>query len=342
LLRSIPAPHERSAKFARNLAIVHNNLSYILRKHDPAGAERASREAIDILERLTTESAGRADYQDDLALCYNNRAALESQSRRWNEAIDWHERAIALQQEMTRKAPGVVRHRSELAVSLNNLGVAHCRAKQPADADAAFQRARDLLATLAHDYPDQLAYSSSWAALLNNQAMALAEANRHEDALEIYPAAIEAQSQCWQRMPDSMGEPLSKMYYNYGQSLQRTARFAAATDAALARRQIWQQNGQRLFGVAVELAQIASASRDANGDHGSQKADKLTEEIIKTLRAARQNGWYNQSSLATDERFAFLREDRRFEQLIADWDRPATTAKTPPDETHTPSTSVRN
>ena len=57
------------------------------------------------------------------------------------------------------------------------------------------------------------------------------------------------------------------MYYNYGQSLRRTGQFAAAAEAALARREVWRGNGQRLFGVAVELAEIARLS-DADASSG--------------------------------------------------------------------------
>jgi eukaryotic-like serine/threonine-protein kinase len=317
LLTSIQLPEGDSPSSTRNLAIVYNNLSYVLRDRDRAAADRASREAIDILESVANESAGQAKFQDDLALCYNNMAAFESQNERWDEAIAWHQRAIELQEQMTRKAPSVVRHRSDLAVSLNNLGVAYCRAKRPTDADAAFERARTLLTTLAEDYPDQLAYSSSWAALLNNQAMALAEAGRHDEALKLYPTAIEAQQECWQRLPNAMREPLSKMYYNQGQSLRRTGRLDLAAEAALARREVWQDNGQRLFGVAVELAEIARLrTADASGNGGNETED-LSDEIINTLRAAGDNGWHDQETLAVDERFAFLRENQEFERLVA-------------------------
>jgi tetratricopeptide (TPR) repeat protein len=221
-----------------------------------------------------------------------------------------------------------VRHRSELAASLNNLGVVYCRAKQPADADAAFERARSLLATLAHDYPDELAYSSSWAALLNNQAMALAEADRHEDALRWYPTAIEIQRKCWQRSPDAMSDPLSKIYYNYGQSLRRTGKLAAAAQTAIARRDVWSGNGPRLFGVAVELAEIARLGEPNAADHETRK---LHEEIITTLAASRDAGGQSPIQLAEDERFKFLRQNKQFEQLIADWPRqaPAVESRTP-------------
>jgi tetratricopeptide (TPR) repeat protein len=229
-------------------------------------------------------------------------------------------RAIALQEQLARKAPGVVRHRSDLAVSSNNLGVAYCRASRSADADASFERARALLATLADDYPDQVAYASSLAALLNNQALALADAGRHEDALQVYPPAIKAQRECWQRLPSAVAirESLSKMYYNHGQSLRSTSQFGAAADAAVARRDVWQGNGERLFGVAIELAEIAAAWRANTSTATNDDLQKLDREIIDTLRAACAAGWHDEAVLAEDDRFAFLRQDKKFAQLIAE------------------------
>jgi tetratricopeptide (TPR) repeat protein len=340
LLTSIQTPQGGGSTSARNLAIVYNNLSYVLRNRDRAAADRASREAIALLEGFADESTGEAKCQDDLALCYNNMAALASQDERWDEAIDWHQRAIALQEQMARKSPGVVRHRSDLAVSLNNLGVAYCRAKRPANADAVFERARTILADLAHDYPDQLSYSSSWAALLNNQAMALAEANRHADALQLYPQAIEAQRECWQRLPNAMREPLSKMYYNYGQSLRRTGQTGPAIAAALARRELWLGNGKRLFGVAVELSEIARLAAAGGSGSGVDDAPNLSDEIISTLQSAYESGWHEGSTLADDERFAFLREHQDLKRLVAGWNhisatKELSTEETPPDEIRT-------
>ena len=53
----------------------------------------------DILERLAKLSVTGGDYQDDLALCYNNRAALQIQKGNWKAAIESHQRAIALQEK---------------------------------------------------------------------------------------------------------------------------------------------------------------------------------------------------------------------------------------------------
>jgi tetratricopeptide (TPR) repeat protein len=305
-------------KYARNLAIASNNLSFVLRKRDQQAAEQAAREAIGLLEHLVAAHPAQIQYQDDLALCYNNLAALVGRQEGLSEAIDWHSRAIALYERLVRKAPAVVRHRSDLAIGLNNLGVAHCRAGQAAEADKAFARARELLSTLADDYPAELVYRSSLAALLNNQALALAGAGRHEDALAVYPTAIESQRLCLEQKRDSamMREVLSKVYYNYSQSLQIAGRLDEAADAALERRKLWGNNGERLFGVAVELADIARRSRERSGGAKLNDAKRVDAEVVKTLRQAYKSGWPGAIDLPVDERFAYLHDNEQFSALI--------------------------
>ena len=240
LLRPLVATPDADPRYTRNLSIAANNLSYIVAKRDPAAAERTMREAVETLERLSSAANGDR-YQGDLALCYNNLAALLSRSGRAGDAIGWHQRAVTLQEQMVRKSPAVVQHRSDLAVSLNNLGVAYCRAGQVDAADAPFTRARDLFTTLASDYPSEIGYQSALAGLLNNQALALAEAGRHERAVGIYEAAIKAQRRSLEQCPASelMQEVLSKMVYNQGRSLVALGRWDEAIDSALARRRIW-------------------------------------------------------------------------------------------------------
>jgi serine/threonine protein kinase len=317
VLRPLAESLPGDPKYARNLAIACNNLSFVLRKRDADAAERVAREAIRILERLADKYPGQIQFQDDLALCSSNLAALLSRKGAYSEAIDWHTRSIALHEQLMRKAPAVVRHRSDLAISLNNLGVAYCRADRAPDADAVFARARELLTTLAGDYPNEFAYTGSIAALLNNQALALAGAGRHEEAIVSYRTAIETQRKCYERQPDSelMREALSKIYYNQGQSLQVAGRLNTAFEAALERRKLWDKNGERLVGVALELAQIAGDSTTAMDETVRRK---LNDEVVATLRQAREAGWPREFDPAADERFAFLQDNPEFNELVSD------------------------
>ena len=329
VLRPLADLQTGQPKLSRDLAIACNNLSFVLRTRDPAAADKASQEAIEILERLAKSSATAGNYQDDLALCYNNRAALQIQKGDWKSAIEWHQRAIALQEKMSRKSPAIVRYRSDLAISLNNLGMAYCRAGKSTEADAAFERARELFDTLADDYPDELAYRSSLAALLNNQALALAGMGRHADALRIYPTAIEAQRKCYNSVPNSqmMRELLSKMYYNFGQSLRATGKFDDAMQAAMARRQLWKTNPERLVGVAAELADL-DVELQSQPESAEMKtlAKLLDDDILATLNQAYDSGWPGTIDLA-EPRFTSLRKSERFAAKIAELNERASHSK---------------
>lgn len=323
LLRPIADSAAGETRYPRNLAIALNNLSYVVGKRDPAAAERAAREAIEILERVSQDPAAGRRYEDDLALCYNNLAELESRAGKTAEAIEWYGKAVALQEQMVRKAPGVVRSRSDLAISLNNLGMALCHSGRMDDAASPFDRSRELMATLSGDYPGELTYQTLLAGLLNNQALALAAAGRHQQAVEIYAQAIAAQRQVWERASNSdlMQELLSKMYYNEGQSFGALGKWDEAKDVALARREIWRGNGDRLVGVAAELAAIdqtvrAQRAGREDGAASEELAEKLDNAVIDTLRESVGHGNSHAADLAKDERFAYLRGNNEFVKLV--------------------------
>lgn len=316
VLRRLASVHKGQPQLSRNLAIALNNLSFVLRNTDASVAERTVREAIAILERLT-DGTKIDSSQNDLALCYNNLAALQSQKDNWQEAVASHKRAIALQEQMVRKSPAIVRYRGELATSFNNLGLAYCRINNTAEADAAFGRSRDLFAELAQDYPEELSYRSSLAAQLNNQALAMAGMGRHAESLPIYRAAIEAQRACRDRSPNSdiMRELLSKMFYNYAQALRAEKHWQEAAAAALERRELWRSNGERLLGVAAEMADLEVASRESRG---TEEIAGLADNVVTTLQQAYDAGWREKISLANESRFAAFAKNEKIAAKVAE------------------------
>jgi tetratricopeptide (TPR) repeat protein len=221
---------------------------------------------------------------------------------------------VELQEQMIRKSPMVVRYRSDLAVSLNNLGIANCRVKNSGEADATFKRARELFAELARDYPDEPYYQTSLAAQLNNQALALAEMGRHAEALPIYRDAIDAQRNCCEQSPGSevMRELLSRMHYNFGQSLRAENRWRDALETAISRQSIWNGNGERLLGVAAELADLYKAIQDNSATvTGPQTVTdaELAAGVLSALQTAYDSGWPRMVNLASEERLASLRKN---------------------------------
>jgi tetratricopeptide (TPR) repeat protein len=214
----------------------------------------------------------------------------------------------------------VVRYRSDLAVSLNNLGVAYCRAAKPGEADTAFKQARELFAELASDYPDQLSYRSSLAAQLNNQALALADAGRHAEAISTYREAIDAQVICNDRAPDSatMRDLLSKMYYNFGQSLRVEKQWGEAVDVALTRRKLWQSNGERLLGVAVELAELDQAVlKQAGGVPDKDAQARIEDEVLTTLRSAYNLEGTRKIDIDAEPKYVCFKSNDRFAKEIS-------------------------
>jgi len=324
-LRPLAERPNADAKYVRNLAIDSNNLSYVLRRDDPKAAERWVRDAVTLLRQLSARYPSHSGYHDDLALCYNNLATIALTQDRPGEAIPWHSRAITLQEQLVRKSPAVVRHRSELATSLNNLGVAYCRVDRAAEADEAFGRARELLGNLVDDYPEVPAYRTSLAALVNNQALALAGANRHADALALYDTALEIERDCFERYgrTPALRSMLSKMYFNQAQSQAALGRWSDAAATALERRALWPADAQRLVGVAAELAEIARGwQASANSAVETSERARIEDEVIATLDQARKQGLPSQLDLISDERFASLRDHKRFAELLAKVSRP--------------------
>ncbi len=151
--------------------------------------------------------------------------------------------------------------------------------------------------------------------MLNNQALALAGVGRHEQAVTLYEEAIKAQRHCYQQSPTSqlMQEILSKMVYNQGRSLAALQRWDDATDSALTRREIWQDNAKRLFGVAVELAGIGSAAAQSDDTDSQHRIDR---ETISTLRQAFDRGYPRGIDLQTDNRFTHLQQNQEFADLL--------------------------
>jgi hypothetical protein len=111
------------------------------------------------------------------------------------------------------------------------------------------------------------------------------------------------------------------MYYNEGQSLVTLGKWDEAAQAALSRREIWKNQGERLLGVAGELAAIDQAARaqqasNADGGWKDSSTTKLGNEVIETLVQATEHGYTHTADLAKDARFAYLHDDPAFVKLL--------------------------
>jgi hypothetical protein len=107
-------------------------------------------------------------------------------------------------------------------------------------------------------------------------------------------------------------ELLSKMYFNYRQTLQGAGRFEDAADVAMKRRDLWHDSSERLFGVAAELAELSHAMGE------NAQAIDLDQEVVATLQKLQDAGWPPNIDLADDERFDYLKDNQAFAALVAE------------------------
>jgi hypothetical protein len=200
-----------------------------------------------------------------------------------------------------------------LAASLNNLALLEIRTGDITSAANSFRSANRWFAALLADYPDQMSYASGWAALLNNQALALAKIERYDDAIAAYQQAIEVQRKVVDRLDhcEPVKLALSRMVYNYGQVLQSLGRWGEAHQLASTRRELWRGNGQRLFGVAAELAQIAQCSQGTSSPLDPSAA-------LHTLHESLSISDEPPTDLAADPRFKSLHNLPGFDDLVND------------------------
>ena len=177
-------------------------------------------------------------------LCYNNLAALESQKGQWEARSNGISRQSRCRSRWCAKVPAVVRHRSDLAISSEQSGRRILPRRQAgrsgrricASPRICLPRWRTIIRT---NWPIE----ARWQHYFNNQALALAEAGRHADALaDLSGCHRRAARNVASESPDSemMRDLLSKMYYNFGQSLraerrlERGCRCRASTAGTLA------------------------------------------------------------------------------------------------------------
>ncbi|MHC4403930.1 MAG: protein kinase domain-containing protein [Planctomycetota bacterium] len=313
--------HPDEPKYLGNLAISHNNLGFLFSSSDPERAERCYLDACSIQKKLVESYPDKVKYQSDLALTYNNLGALQSRCGQLDEASTSHLQAIAVQQKLLDKAPLVIPFRRDLAISHNNLGRVYSRSNQPAEAYESFGRARATLVDLVDDYPNELSYHSSLGGILNNQGMVLEQLDRPEDAVAVYQEAIEHQRFALAHAPEvaRFRDFLGKHYGNLGRALRAVSRHDEAAEAALAQRELWPNDPQRLSQLARELALAA-------GEIGTGKSDLSTEEAsarrqyadhaVGTLRQAIEAGFNQLDHVQENSDLDSIRGRPEFGELI--------------------------
>lgn len=290
------SPEDDEARHA--LAMAFNNRSFVEQASHWDAAEQSCRRAVELFEELAATAednqAVSAATRGDLALSYNNLAAIRGHLGKHTEAIAAFRRAVELQEQLVRQAPGVVQFRSDLAVTWNNLAQALARQKQSHESNQAYDQAQELFTDLVNDYPQDIRYQSSLAGVLNNRGMARELAGDLDAALAEYRAAIEHQKVAVERAPQNSQyrEFLNKHYVNCGRTLRLMDRQSDAAALAVERRKLWSTDGPQLYQIALELSAIAGEMPESEQDAAEALSrDKVIDEAVITLRQAKSAGY---------------------------------------------------
>ncbi len=294
LLETIVATKDADRDTRHALAMAFNNRSFMEQEHDWTAAEASCRAAVSLLTQLVEESKDdqSASARSDLALSYNNLAAILGHQSKNDDAIVAFQQAVKLQEQLVRQAPVVVQYRSDLAITWNNLAQALARDDQNTEAASAYERAQVLFEQLVGDFPRDIRFRSSLAGVLNNRGMASELAGDFQQALVAYKQAIEHQQIAVLQAPQQTQyrDFLSKHYFNCARTLRTLNEPAAAVKMALERRKLWEDNGEQLFQVAMELGVVGDAI-PADSQDKKFSRERVLDEAIVTLQQAEATGY---------------------------------------------------
>ena len=301
---------------ARQLAAAYNNLAALDRDAKPAESIELYHKAAELQRRLVRARPAELTYRSDLATTLNNLGAVQARGDRLSEAAAIYREAIELQKELLRIVPLDRTFRRDLAVSYNNLGLAHARLKEPDAAQRCFRNALGFQEQLVSEQPRDAEMQSSLGGMYNNLGIVLDGWDRGEEAAGSFASAIEHQKAAAAESPrvEKFRDYLSKHYYNYGRTLRALGRREAAIDAALARKELWPQNAERLLSVAEELS-LAGNLPQTEGTDGVIVA-RCTELAIGTLSEAVAAGLQPDEFEGLDA-FASIRDQPGFARLTA-------------------------
>ncbi len=295
LLEKLAAVTPEDSQTRHALAMALNNRSFVEQESDWQAAEGSCRAAVELFEQLVDENSGdqtaSAAPRSDLALSYNNLAAILGHLSKDADAIAAYRQAVGIQEQLVRQAPSVVQYRSDLAITWNNLAQALARQEMTDEAARAYDQSQTMFAELVADFPQDIRYQSTLAGVLNNRGMASEVAGDLDAALTAYRQAIEHQRIAVASAPEQSQyrEFLSKHYFNCGRVLRTLNRPADALALALERRALWEDQGKQLYQVALELAAIAESIDDQAS--GTPTQDDVVEQAVATLRQAELAGF---------------------------------------------------
>jgi serine/threonine-protein kinase len=182
-----------------------------------ADADRAYRQAIDVLSVLHRDHPAAAEYANLLAKAYANLAILQTRVNRPEQAMDSATRALDLYRRLMEDHPADRSYPLGLADAEHKLAEMK-RWKQPAEALVLYRHGLGLLEQLVRAQPDEQTYRFRLALALSALGVFLREVKQTDEALAVYQRARATFQALLRENPSAVNyrAGLAQVCYNIG------------------------------------------------------------------------------------------------------------------------------
>ena len=182
-------------------------LYYTMQRYDDALKEYL--QALDIKENCSDSSE---IYERDIAMIYNNLAALYNGMDNAEKAEQMYLTALGIRMRLAAKNPALFEQ--DLARSFNNLGVFYSRIGKYKDSKKAHIKAFEIRKRLAEAYPES--FMPALARSYNNIAELCCRMQDYEEAERAHLAAIDIRKKLVEKNPEANEADLAISYNNLG------------------------------------------------------------------------------------------------------------------------------
>ena len=303
----------------RYLAATHANIAALEEDSAPAAARRSYARALEILRSLAKRWPGQPELSADLALTCNNLGAMQSRLGEHAAATESYRESVELLRQLVASAPMSIPYRRDLAMSWNNRGLALARDGRSPEAEHAFQQAAEVQQALVSEHPDNLHDASSLGGIWNNLGMMREGQHQPARAIAAYEQALQIQRSAMKAGPPRSRDYLDRTLVNFSRVCREQGLLDRALQLTLQRRDLWPDQPDRLWSVAIEFAQIAK--QDARSHNGlSTTRHDLLQLAADTVNAGVRRG-LNRNATAKSAVFQELIDDDQFRAMLgwSDW-----------------------
>jgi tetratricopeptide (TPR) repeat protein len=171
-------------KALNNAGLLFNTLQ------EPAAAERALRECVELADLLAAKDPARLESRDMQANGLMNLGFHLGKMNRFGEAEAVVDRAKSILSALTREMPAVASWQGLLGTTENTMATIYQATGRLREAEASYRRALEVYKRLEQSYPDEPRYTTRAGAIQLNLGMLAAEGNNSDTGLRLLGEAV--------------------------------------------------------------------------------------------------------------------------------------------------------